>query len=67
MNTTRLGSLRPCQCGAAPAFHSWRTGEIRQLQLKCACGAHGAVLMYKKPEDRAVMEQAAIDGWNLAD
>jgi hypothetical protein len=66
MSASAMPQLRKCACGRTPAFQSRRDGSTRILQLKCACGNLGATLMYTKPEDEARMQQAAIDGWNLA-
>lgn len=61
---------RPCTCGSTPelteATHDCKPVPIQQMRLVCACGRKGAVLFYTKPEDRAKMQQAAWDGWNLA-
>lgn len=58
--------IRRCRCGATPAFQQGQRAGIRTLQLVCACGARGATLLYTRPEDKARMRQAAVDGWNLA-
>lgn len=60
-------TLRPCRCGQLPAITEKTVSQIHILRLECACGEHGATLMYTKPEDRDKMRQAGIDGWNLAD
>jgi hypothetical protein len=59
--------IAPCKCGQTPEPKQSIQYGIRILRLECACGRHGATLMYTKPEDAAKIGQAAIDGWNLAD
>lgn len=58
-------TIRPCKCGSTPAYAESQRHGINILRLECACGRHGASLMYKKAEDEAKMRQAGIDGWNL--
>lgn len=65
-------TLRPCTahlpagiCGQLPAITESERSGIQILRVECKCGAHGATLMYSKPQDRARMLQAAADGWNL--
>lgn len=65
--STGLPDIRRCKCGAAPIFHATEHRVARQIQLRCSCGNRGATLFYTKPEDEILMQQAAIDGWNLAD
>lgn len=60
-------TIRPCKCGATPKFHRQKKGHVFLMQLRCDCGAHGAVLMFTKREDAPKMKQAAADGWNLAE
>lgn len=60
-------TVRQCPCGSTPTLTEREQSGIQIMRLVCACGKHGATLMYTKPEDRARMAQAAIDGWNLAD
>lgn len=60
-------TLRPCKCGAIPTLTETERYGIQIMRLKCACGNCGAALLYSKPDDRAKMQQAAWDGWNLAD
>lgn len=62
---TGLPTLRRCKCGSTPLFYAKPNRDGWQLQLKCACGNHGAVLRYAKPEQEVLMQQAAIDGWNM--
>jgi hypothetical protein len=57
---------RPCRCGATPTLTEREQAGIQIMQLVCQCRNHGAVLLYTKPVDRAAMQQAAWDGWNLA-
>jgi hypothetical protein len=61
-----MTTIKTCQCGSTPAFTEREKYGIRIMRLECACGRHGATLLYKKLEDRDRMRQAAIDGWNLA-
>jgi hypothetical protein len=65
MNTSYTLKLRKCKCGYTPVFRQGKSGDVGMLQLVCACGETGAVLMYTKPEDKERMVQAGIDGWNL--
>jgi hypothetical protein len=60
--------LAPCKCGAMPRFRAGQVGLTYTLQLYCEASgqAVGAFLTYTKPEDKARMVQAGIDGWNLA-
>jgi hypothetical protein len=67
MSTSYLPTICPCQCGSTPAFVHSQHGATRMMRLACNCGNRGAALLYTKPEDRARMVQAGIDGWNLAD
>lgn len=61
---------RPCTCGSTPELTEDQKlvfGQIiYTMRLICGCEKKGALLMYTKPEDRAKMQQAAWDGWNLA-
>jgi hypothetical protein len=60
-------TIRPCKCGHTPQFVHAKHGDIRTMQLMCACGKPcGALLMYKKPEDYDRTMRAGIDGWNLS-
>jgi hypothetical protein len=59
-------AIRPCKCGATPKFLTCHDGPDVLLQLACACGQKGAPLTCTRPEDRARVEQAAVDGWNMA-
>lgn len=59
-------TLRPCHCGATPILVESEKYSIHIMRLECRCGHRGATLMYSKPSDRAKMQQAAWDGWNLA-
>jgi hypothetical protein len=58
--------IRPCQCGTIPKFREGQVGSTHWLQLFCGDQPVGAFLAYTKPEDKARMMQAGIDGWNLA-
>ena len=58
---------RPCSCGQLPAITEKTVSDIHIIRLECACGKHGATLMFTKREQRDKMVQAAWDGWNLAD
>lgn len=60
------GLSRPCRCGLTPTLTESERYRIQIMRLECKCGNHGATLMYSRPEDRAKMQQAAWDGWNLA-
>jgi hypothetical protein len=63
----RVALLRPCSCGHIPSIiRSLRNG-ISIVRVECACGKLGACLMFTKEADRERMEQAAGDGWNMAD
>lgn len=66
-------TLRPCSCGHIPSII--RTSDkpavsapriINIVRVTCQCGKLGACLYFTKEEDRERMEQAAADGWNLA-
>lgn len=59
-------TLIPCKCGATPKFLTCHDGPDVSLQLACTCGRMGVVITYTKPEDRARVVQAAVDGWNLS-
>jgi hypothetical protein len=59
-------TIRPCKCGSTPAYAQSQRYGINILRLECACGQHGATLMFTKREQEAAMRQAGIDGWNLA-
>ena len=59
--------IRPCSCGATPTLKVTQQHGIYIIRLECKCGKHGGTLMFTKPEHRAQVEQAAWDGWNLAD
>lgn len=58
-------TIRPCKCGQTPVLTEREQCGIHIMQLRCQCGQHGATLMYTKPEDRARVMQAALDGWNI--
>lgn len=60
------GVSRPCPCGATPTLAESERYKIHIMRLECQCGKRGATLMYSKPHDRAKMQQAAWDGWNLS-
>lgn len=60
-------TIRPCQCGSTPKFLTCHDGPDTLIQLTCTCGRTGAALTYTRPEDKARMVQAGIDGWNLAE
>jgi hypothetical protein len=55
-----------CPCGSTPTLTEREQHDIQIMRLECACGRHGATLMYTMPEDRARMQQSAWDGWNLS-
>lgn len=57
----------PCRCRATPTITEREQAGVHILRVECACGRHGATLMFTRPADRARMVQAAWDGWNLAD
>lgn len=57
---------KQCKCGSTPKLTEREQYGIQIMRLECACGKHGATLMYTKPEDRLKMAQAARDGWNLS-
>lgn len=57
---------RPCPCGSTPTLTESERYGIQIMRLECRCGKPGAALLYTKPEDRAKMQQAAWDGWNLS-
>lgn len=59
-------TIRPCKCGSTPSFAESEKYGIQILRLECACGRHGATLLYAAPATRDQMMQAAADGWNLA-
>ncbi|MDM5176176.1 hypothetical protein PO883_03090 [Massilia sp. DJPM01] len=59
-------SLRARRCNATPTLTERFADAVQIVKLECTCGAHGATLMYTKPEDRTKMIQAAEDGWNLS-
>lgn len=65
--SAQLPALRRCKCGSTPTFYAKMHRDVWQLRLKCVCGNHGACLLYRNLEDEPMMQQAAIDGWNLAD
>lgn len=59
---------RPCKCGGTVLYRSGQHGDIHSIQLFCSTSGKpvGAFLAYTKPEDREIMAQAGVDGWNLA-
>lgn len=59
--------MKPCPCGCTPTLTEREQNGIQIMRLECACGRHGATLMYTRPEQRAQMAQAAWDGWNLTE
>lgn len=61
-------TIRPCAapCGQIPSVIRRTVKGINSVQVECACGKHGAAVLFTKPEQRAWAEQAALDGWNLA-
>lgn len=54
-------------CGSTPRLTESERYDIQVMRLECSCGRRGATLMYTKPAERAKMQQAAWDGWNLSD
>lgn len=60
-------TIRRCKCGGTPKILTCHDGPEPILQLVCRCGHKGAVLRFRTPEQKVLAEQAAIDGWNLAD
>lgn len=60
-----MNTPQPCQCGQTPSFLTCHDGPEPILQLVCRCGHKGAILRFRTPEEKALAEQAAIDGWNL--
>jgi hypothetical protein len=63
-----MNTPKPCPCGHTPSFLTCHDGPEPILQLVSKCGRHkGAVIRYRTDAQRALAEQAAIDGWNLAD
>jgi hypothetical protein len=59
--------LRPCACGHIPSILRSAMCGINIVRVECACGKLGASVMFTKEADRERTEQAAADGWNLAD
>lgn len=57
--------MTACPCGSMPTLTESVQPGIRIMRLECACGRHGATLMYTRPDDRARIAQAAWDGWRL--
>lgn len=63
----RVPRLRPCSCKHIPSIIRTSVNGINILRVTCTCGKMGATLMFTKEADRERMEQAAADGWNLAE
>lgn len=61
--------LRPCSCPNKhiPSIIRTSDNRINIVRVECACGKMGACLMFTKEADRERMEQAAADGWNMAE
>lgn len=55
----------PAPCGMIPSVIRRTKKGIDSIQVQCACGKHGASILFTKHEQREWAEQAAIDGWNL--
>ena len=64
MNQPRLVE---CGCGHLPSIIRNAVNGINIVRVECSCGKLGACVMFTKEEDRERTEQAAADGWNLAE
>lgn len=52
-----------CYCGALPTIHEGKLSDSDTVQIRCECGNHGALLMYRRPAQRHMTIVAACDGW----
>jgi hypothetical protein len=60
-----MNTPQPCKCGQEPAILTCHDGPEPALQLACKCGRHGALIRYRTEAEKALAQQAAIDGWNI--